>query len=404
MTLARSTLLLDSAPTAATVERYITMLLAECEQIAHTEKGDKKSSYVNPSFRPKVNEAKVKKEDGEEKGGKGKGTSGDSKATLCKYFLTGEGCRKGKECGFTHTLDGEKRCWSCGSKSHFANGCPRQAKEEGGKTLKTFQKSSEKEKAGQGSTASPENVVESNDAASTGCASSGEDSMKQILEEANTMLKSMNVESHQRKLEVEDKGNKLDTLQKQLDELKEMNLKVFRLSKLKTAPGRGLLDSGATHPLRPRRKNEDLPAYPKVQVALGGGQEMEMALALVGDYGAEPIILMGLVTTALGCQLTWNPEGLSLVHPTHGHMKIEIVDGCPLMSAEDTLKLIKEIEETKAVKIQSMKIQDQVGWEEAWLRHLTEQHPAFEGVPKEVKEALIAPLEDLKLIANRRRR
>ena len=115
---------------------------------------------------------------------------------------------------------------------------------------------------------------------------------------------------------------------------------------------------------------------------------MEMALAptgvIVGDYGAEPIIPMGLVTTSLGCHLTWNPEGLSLVHPVHGNMKIEIVDGCPLMSAEDTLKLIGEIENTRAAKIQSMKIEDQEGWEEAWLRHLAENHPVFEGVPKEV--------------------
>eukprot|EP00435_Cladocopium_sp_Y103_P022057 s4345_g5.t1 len=182
-------------------------------------------------------------------------------------------------------------------------------------------------------------------------------------------------------MEVEDKGNKLDTLQRQLDDLRRMNLKVFRLSKLKTAPGRGLLDSGATHPLRPRRKKEDLSAYPKVHVALAGGQEMEMALAptgvIVGDYGAEPIIPMGMVTSTLGCQLTWNPEGLSLIHPIHGNMKIEIVDGCPLMSAEDTLKLIKEIEENKEVRIQSLKLDEQVGWEEEWLRHLAEEEDIF---------------------------
>ena len=88
VTLARSTLLLDSAPTASSVERYVTMLLAECEQIARTEKGDKKSSSMNSSVKPKVNEAKVRKDDGEEKGGKGKGKSGESKAPVCKYFLT----------------------------------------------------------------------------------------------------------------------------------------------------------------------------------------------------------------------------------------------------------------------------------------------------------------------------
>eukprot|EP00435_Cladocopium_sp_Y103_P043923 s3094_g12.t1 len=120
--------------------------------------------------------------------------------------------------------------------------------------------------------------------------------------------------------------------------------------------------------------------YPKVQVALAGGQDMQMSLAptgvIAGDVGAEPIIPTGLVTTALGCQLTWNLDGLQLVHPIHGIMNFEMVDGCPLMSGEDTLKLIQEIEDKRAVK----------------------------GIPEEITSALVVPLEDPKLIANRRRR
>lgn len=137
VSLARSTLMLDSAPTAQSVERYVTLLLAEMEQIAHTEKAEKKS---NPP-RPKLNEARVSKEGkGEnEKGGKGKGKfGGDSKGAPCHYFLTDEGCRRGRDCGFAHVMDSEKRCWACGSKSHFAGSCPRgssdakEAKEGGG--------------------------------------------------------------------------------------------------------------------------------------------------------------------------------------------------------------------------------------------------------------------------------
>ena len=274
--------------------------------------------------------------------------------------------------------------------------------------MKVMQKVSEKDKDSSSSHGSPEKASESGDAPSGGNASQGEDSMKHLLEEAGKMLKSLNVEGQQRKMEVEDKGHKLDVLQKQLDELRKMNLKVFRLSKLRTAPGRGLLDSGATHPLRPRRKKEDVSAYPKVQVALAGGNEMEMSLAptgvIVGDFGVEPIVPMGMVTSALGCQLKWDPSGLQLLHPVFGNMKVEIVDGCPLMSAEDTLKLIHEIEEKKAVVMQSMKVQGQHGWEQAWLRQLADQYPAFEGVPEHIKDALIAPLEDVRMIANRRRR
>ena len=99
-----------------------------------------------------------------------------------------------------------------------------------------------------------------------------------------------------------------------------------------------------------------------------------------------------------------DPSGLQLLHPVFGNMKVEIVDGCPLMSAEDTLKLIHEIEEKKAVVMQSMKVQGQHGWEQAWLRQLADQHPAFEGVPEHIKDSLVVPLEDVRMIANRRRR
>ena len=173
VTLARSTLLLDSAPTAPTVERYVTMLLAECEQIAHTERGEKKNQTNPSSTKPKFNEAKVKKEDAEDRGGKGKGKNGDSKAPACRYYLTDEGCRKGKECNFSHVGDGERRCYSCGSKSHYANNCPRQPKDDGGKSLKVMQKVSEKDKDSSSSHGSPEKASESGDAPSGGNASQG---------------------------------------------------------------------------------------------------------------------------------------------------------------------------------------------------------------------------------------
>ncbi len=72
--------------------------------------------------------------------------------------------------------------------------------------------------------------------------------MKGLLEEANKMLKSMNAPK------VEEREGKLDKLQKQLDELK--NLKVFRLTKIEVGAEEGLLDSGATHPSRSRKKGE----------------------------------------------------------------------------------------------------------------------------------------------------
>ena len=61
---------------------------------------------------------------------------------------------------------------------------------------------------------------------------------------------------------------------------------------------KGLLDSGATHPLRAKRKGERLHHLPKVKVTLAGDKEIYMALTptgvIVGEEGAEPIVPMGL--------------------------------------------------------------------------------------------------------------
>ena len=64
--------------------------------------------------------------------------------------------------------------------------------------------------------------------------------MKGLLEEADRMLKGMNTKSADE--------DRLAAMQRQLDDLKKM--KVFRLAKLSTGSAHGLLDSGATNPLR----------------------------------------------------------------------------------------------------------------------------------------------------------
>ena len=61
------------------------------------------------------------------------------------------------------------------------------------------------------------------------------DVMKGLLEEANKMLRTMTAPK------VEERDGKLERLQKQLDDLKQ--LKVFRLSRIEMSESEGLLDS-----------------------------------------------------------------------------------------------------------------------------------------------------------------
>eukprot|EP00435_Cladocopium_sp_Y103_P038530 s827_g10.t1 len=419
ISLARSTLMLDSAPTAASVERFGVLLLAEIEQIAHTDRQERKTAAT----KPKINEMKFKKPEeleGEKNGSKGKGKSGaEGKGLPCRYFLTDEGCRKGKDCGFAHNLDQEKRCWSCGSKAHFANSCPRipEAEKMQGKGIKAMQKTPEKDgKSNSSSSGTPgtDRSMEANDVGSTSGAAGGstvsqDETMKQLLEEAHKMLKSMSVKSEESGAT---KGeHRVDILQRQLDDLKKFGLKVFRLTRMeRKSSGWGLLDSGATHPLRPPTKYEDLQRMPEVDVTLAGGQEVKMRLSqggsIVGEPGTEAIVPLGLLTSLLHCRLTWTPGGVRLVHPIKGDIEVSVKEGCPMIESKQALQLIEEIELKNMSKAHLAKLDAQeMGWKKAWVERLAEEHPAFQGLPQRLKEALKEePSQSLVPLANRRRR
>ena len=66
--------------------------------------------------------------------------------------------------------------------------------------------------------------------------------------------------------------SKVDQLQRQLDELKKASLKPFRISKICSATNKGLLDSGATHPLRARVKRGEPSTSSQRHCDVSGGQ------------------------------------------------------------------------------------------------------------------------------------
>ena len=123
-------------------------------------------------------------------------------------------------------------------------------------------------------------------------------------------------------LQVSERSEAVERLQQQLNALKQ---KTFKLSRLKKGERQGLLDSGATHPLRPMRKGEDVEGYKRVQVALADGQVSSLPISPGGamvsaDADIEPIIPMGLLTEKLGCSATWSRSQLRVVHPLRGEL------------------------------------------------------------------------------------
>ena len=71
---------------------------------------------------------------------------------------------------------------------------------------------------------------------------------------------------------------------------------------------------------------------------------------IVGDEGTEPIVPMGLLATALGCEISWGPEGLQVIHPEMGKLKVVVESRCPMVSYDMAMKLVSDIE-AKAVKV-----------------------------------------------------
>ena len=100
VSLARSTLQVDSTPTRDTVGKFATHLLAEMEQIAHLD--NNKKSIAKDAAKAAQPDAKLKKI--EEHSGEGKGWRAEKGNTPCKFFLTEEGCRKGQQCAWKHQV------------------------------------------------------------------------------------------------------------------------------------------------------------------------------------------------------------------------------------------------------------------------------------------------------------
>ena len=403
--LARNQLKVDVCPTSSTVTQYATHLLAEFEQAAQADKRAAQKTEANP---PKVKKF-------EEEGPKAKG-GGKSKEEAreplketpqkCRFFLTEHGCRKGKECGWSHDQsDDKRRCYKCGSPSHLSPSCPTSS------TSTAKVKTSKKEEAERGEKGKKAEEVEG-----VNEVPKSDEAMVGLLEEANRMLKTLSI-----KPESEAPTEKISSLQAQLDELRKhpklKTLRITRLAKIGGGGDVGLLDSGATHPLRPITHVEDLQRLQPVQVALADGTKASLLMTKGGtmvstDLEVEPIVPMGLLTE-LGCSIHWKEGNLRVWHPCRGQLPVSLVHGCPQIPRSLALQLIGELEEDRLIgglrkmvkEVEDLRREEVRKKEAAWLKEVAEEHPLFRDLPDHVKRALVMePGEMSDLPANRHQR
>jgi hypothetical protein len=272
----RSQLQVDEKPDHVNLWQFSQCLLAEAETLSLFGASSKASSSTTSS------PIKVKQLDGSATAKpafkddkiKGKGTSNVNKP--CRYFASDAGCRAGKSCKWVHSWDNiedkNNRCWNCGAKDHRKVDCP--VKGSGGKPAKPSEPN--------GSGGDGANVNASSTLSSTSPAKS---STGPKINEMSSVVKTEESRGGSKQDDGEGEGKTSGStggsasdvlLQEATQLLKSLRLpqvKVMRVSQLSHDESSGwvLLDSGATHSLRPAMNDEEWKAAQPTEVSLAEG-------------------------------------------------------------------------------------------------------------------------------------
>ena len=418
LALARSQLLVDTAPTREVVNQFTTHLLAEMEQVSHMEKktGSRNTKTETPKVKKVEEEVKTVDRSAEKKIKEIKREDEKtSQKAPCRFYMTDQGCRKGKACTWPYVLDEtlgtKKRCWTCGSTRHFSTACPTATSTA---TSSTSSGNTDSHGAAKVKTVKEELGTTSATPDVQPKVVGEEEQMKSLIDEANKMLKGLHrrVETPQ-----EEPRATLENLQRQLDALKSRSpsIRVLRLTKMNAATSEqlALLDSGATHPMRSLDINDKVDQLQRVMVSLADGKKVPMLMSAGGvmistDMKVEPIIPLGWLAE-IGCRISWTKGGLEVKHPTRGILPVTILSGCPQVPRALALELIKEFETNqenyllKTIKVEKERIKNAQVYQ--WLQEVVLNHPVLSSLPTAIKNQLaVEPGEWAHLPVNRHRR
>ena len=129
MSLLRHSLKVDFAPTETSVMTIQQAYLAEFEQVGFRR--SRPNSGAQQPQAPKIKAIEMPP-----------GTtpmptpSPKTGPRPCKFFLSDDGCRRGKDCKYEHSMNSlsktekRERCYVCGAKGHMSSNCPTKAKEQ----------------------------------------------------------------------------------------------------------------------------------------------------------------------------------------------------------------------------------------------------------------------------------
>ena len=349
---------------------------------------------------PKERALKMKKLEAEDDKGRSRMRDGEQEGNppKCKFFLTSSGCKKGKDCKFSHDQkDDQRRCYICGSSEHVVPGCPRRKADQPRQPPKAARIEANDEHP---------RAEETTETSTTTEEKPGEPTVKGLLEEATKVLKSISTTSTASSRGSQPPQDRRDemmaNLQKQLDQLRlsgsSGSLKVLRLSRMSAGTSMGLIDSGATHPLRPLYPSEDASTLKSVEVTLADGNKRNLMMTREGTMvtsskDIEPIVPMGILISKLKCEVTWTDNHIVINHPRRGDLEVTCVDGCPMIKRALALELIEEAEKSNIdVGLRNLHHEK----EASWMKQLVEAHPVLSQLPGHIKQSLAVDLGDWK--------
>ena len=332
VSLIRSTLQVDTCPNAESVTRLFQHLQAELEQQARL--GVVRGTENQPKL-------------------KALGTAGESIATptttpstttptrpaagQCKFFISERGCRRGKECRYPHTwsafekAERAKRCLVCGGTGHKSKECKAPG---GGAQAKP--KDGPQQQHPKDSGATPSSAPSSGSSSPTRRV--GFDSAPEVVMKVLSVLEEV----------------------KRVKAFAPLVEAVDRWSQRWASPTPGktaLMDSGATHPLRQPRDEQEWREAMDVRVALAGDAKATMkqtvaGTLLSGDVLSQVIVPLGRVINSLGYQLRWTANECALLRGDHEVIPLRVVRGCPEVDEHVAQQLIRELEQTQIPRLQ----------------------------------------------------